>query len=621
MGAIETYGQLTYDNDSRSWVVEAKPHVVLRLKRCFAKIGKHEHGQQFLKDTTDTARDLAWFLERFPLKVSKRDLARLHARRDEHIAQEQLVHEVLGGHKPPPAFELAVPLRDYQKTFVTLALSTGAVLNCDDMGLGKTAQAIGVFARPDRLPALVLTLPSLPEQWRDQIRMFAPQLRVHILAKAKPYDLRLGPRGVACKRHRFVPDKTAAGGARCTQCECSRDDAYHGRTGQMPDVIISNYHKLPGWADVFGDPGFGLRTFVLDEAQEVRHPETARYSACKYVRQAATTCIGLSGTPIYNTGIEYFNVMEIVKPDVLGTRAEFVREWCRTDDGRAGTERIQDTRAFGTYLREQGFMLRRTRAEVGRELPPFQNVLHRVESDERAFDNVRTACAELARIILSKGPKLEKGTQWKAAEEFSTKLRQATGIAKAPYVAEFVRMIVESGEPVLCYAWHHAVFDILRERLRDLGPVMFTGLQTPKQKQESKRAFLAGETKLMFMSLRAGAGLDGLQAVCSTPVYAEFDYSPGVHAQCTCRLFRDGQSKSVFAYYPYVEEGSDPPILDILGVKNQQLLGVRDPDADIVEELTVDSDHVKKLASYYLTRAGIPLPAEPTNEASAEAAQ
>lgn len=54
-------------------------------------------------------------------------------------------------------------------------------------------------------------------------------------------------------------------------------------------------------------------------------------------------------------------------------------------------------------------------------------------------------------------------------------MRQATGIAKAPYVLEFVRMLVESGESVMLYGWHRDVYNIWLERLAEFNPVMYTG--------------------------------------------------------------------------------------------------------------------------------------------------
>jgi hypothetical protein len=121
---------------------------------------------------------------------------------------------------------------------------------------------------------------------------------------------------------------------------------------------------------------------------------------------------------------------------------------------------------------------------------------------------------------------------------------------------------------------------------------------------DAKRAFVAGESKVLILSLRSGAGLDGLQHVCRTVVFGELDWSPGVHEQCVGRVARDGQSDPVAAYYLLADAGSDPIVSDVLGLKRQQADGIRDPNADLVETLQVDDDRIKKLAAAFLEQRG-----------------
>ena len=56
------------------------------------------------------------------------------------------------------------------------------------------------------------------------------------------------------------------------------------------------------------------------------------------------------------------------------------------------------------------------------------------------------------------------------------------GHRKAPYVADFVRLLVESGERVVLCGWHREVYAIWLAKLRDLDPVMYTGSETPAEK-------------------------------------------------------------------------------------------------------------------------------------------
>jgi len=440
----------------------------------------------------------------------------------------------------------------------------------------NTAQAICTFTDPANLPALVVTLAHLPKQWQREVEKFAPKLRTHVIKKGTPYDI--------CK----------------------------GKNGEkvlFPDVILINYHKLTGWAETLAGI---VKTVVYDEVQELRRSESLKYAGAIHISEAATLKIGLSATPIYNYGGEIYSVVSAIDPGCLGEKDEFMREWC--DSYMSDRPKIRDPKAFGSYLREQGIMIRRTRSEVGRELEPLTKIPQAIEADPEALSNIEDSAAELAKIILSQNS-LKKGVKMQAAEELSNIVRQATGIAKAPYVADFVRMLAEAEEPVLLYAWHREVYSILNAKLADLGPVMYTGSESSNQKAAAVQRFLNGESKILMMSLRAGAGLDGLQHVCRTVVFGELDWSPGVHDQCIGRVHRDGQTDPVMAYFLLSDYGSDPVMSDTLGEKRSQMQGIRDPNADLIEAGQASDHDVRKLAESFLRQRGLEIK-EPTNLAN-----
>jgi hypothetical protein len=54
-----------------------------------------------------------------------------------------------------------------------------------------------------------------------------------------------------------------------------------------------------------------------------------------------------------------------------------------------------------------------------------------------------------------------------------------------------------------------------------------------------------------------------------------------------------------------LEFGADPTMIDVLGVKRQQIYGIRDPRASLVEQYQRDEDHVKRLAESYLRQRGL----------------
>jgi len=570
---MKTYGTVRYNKKEKLWLVAAEPHVLIKLCRLFPRThhaGNVDQDEIFgtyeLGDTLEICRDLEWFLLRYPMLFQPPALKKqLRIRAAAQVEQQATIAELLAGIRLPEGVELAVPLREYQRLAVGLWFEMKGLLLADQMGLGKTAAAIGGLADTRTLPALVVTLAHLPEQWEAEIGRFAPALTTHILKTGKPYELR----------------------------QARRD-----REPTFPDVIISNYHKLAGWAPYLMPL---VKSVVFDEIQELRRgTQSAKGEAAYAIAHHAEYRLGLSGTPIYNYGGEMYNVVQALRPDALGSHEEYLKEWCQSVDYR-GNSRIKNPAAFGTYLRDQGIMLRRTRADVGRELPPLTRNVQHIDSDLDHLSKVETTATELARIILSDNP-LGRGDKFRAAEELSILLRQATGIAKAPYVAEFVKLIAETEPKIVLYGWHREVYELWLEQLKELAPVMFTGSESPKQKRASKQAFCEGDAKVMIISLRAGAGLDGLQERCQTVIFGELDWSPGVHEQCECRIFRDGQKQPVFAYYLVTDSGSDPVVADVLGLKKVQSEGVMNPQQELLEKLETDPQHIKRLAESYLSK-------------------
>lgn len=579
---MRTFGKVRLEAKARQWVIEAEPHVFIRLKRVFQKIDKTSHGVIFLSDTPENCRELLWFIDRYPMTVEP--LAYLEQRSRAYIEQSERLAEIIAGRYTPRPLNLALPLRDYQAIAAETALQAGALLIADELGLGKTAEAIGVLADERARPALIVTLTHLPKQWEGEIRKFAPGLTTHILKKGTPYSL-------LPKRRRIDLATAPLPGF-----------------NEWPDVIISNYHKLSGWADTLHGK---IRCVVFDECQELRHQGSAKYAAADHIASGAEFRVGLSATPIYNYGSEIYNVTRVLAPLALGSPDEFIREWCI--QGEFGEERkghrVRDPKALGVYMREQALMLRRTRKEVGRELPPIITIPHYVDIDEAPLQEVESSATELARIILTQGGQA-RGAQLRASEELGWRLRQATGIAKAPHVADFVRMLVESGEPVLLYGWHREVYSIWMERLKDLKPAMFTGTESPNQKAEAARRFIGGDSPVLIMSLRAGAGLDGLQEACHVVVNGELDWSPKVHDQGAGRVYRDGQDEPVVVYAMLADTGSDPVIADVLGLKRQQSEGIVDPYASAIEQVDPEAGqrNMRRLAEGYLRQRGLPLP-------------
>jgi len=568
-------GQLV--RTATGWAVNLEAHAMGRFKRMFPRVQAKHYGTIHLDDRRETARDLVWYMTRFPLQCSELDLAHLHVQAERYDRQRARVAAVANGTLRPRDFTMEIPPRPYQLRAAEIALQGGGLLVADEVGLGKTVTGITCLTDPTTRPALVVTLTHLGHQWEEELRRFAPQLNVHLIRKGTPYDVTRpkGGRKIGNDQFHVPADTSGLGGDR-----------------PFPDVLVTTYSKLAGWADVLAPV---VKAVVWDEVQELRKGDDTGKGAAAYhlARNAERLRLGLSATPVYNYADEMHAIMEAITPGHLGTRDEFLQEWCAAQG--SSNHRVRDPEALGSWLRSEGIMVRRTRRDVGRELPPVHNVPVLVEADLDGLARAERDVAELARAILGEHTQpLERG---RAAREMDTKLRQATGIAKAPYVAAFVKgLFTDGADRVVLGGWHREVYTIWLDLLREFAPVMYTGTESPSRKQAAKDAFVSGESRLLIMSLRSGAGLDGLQTIgCRDVVYGELDWSPQVHHQFTGRIHRDGQPDPVTAWFLHCDGGSDPTVLDVLGVKRSQSAGILDPTGTN-PEAPADDSHAKALA-------------------------
>jgi hypothetical protein len=122
-----------------------------------------------------------------------------------------------------------------------------------------------------------------------------------------------------------------------------------------------------------------------------------------------------------------------------------------------------------------------------------------------------------------------------------------------------------------------------------------TGKENAGEKDESIRAFAAGEVPVVLLSLRAAAGLDGLQGRGTCVVFAELDWSPAVHSQCEDRLHRIGvEAESLLCYYLVSSTSYDATVQSVLGLKVGQFVGIMGDAGDTAADREVAEGAAKK---------------------------
>ena len=558
--SARTYGTLSYNRKSKCWTIKAEPCVTELAKRLFPGCDGKGRGVARFTAHRRVIGDLNWLMLRYPLEIAERDVSRweaaLEEARDYAIRREKALR--MPETAVPPSDRFSGQLLDFQQQGLAFLLSTRRCLLADDMGLGKTVQALSFLATTAAYPAIVVAPPHLLRNWQSEIARFLNpdgRLRIHVIHGLTPYPL---------------PEA---------------------------DIYLTHYLLLRGWKEIL--PECGFRTVIFDEIQELRRNGTNKYSAASLLSEACENCIGLSGTPIYNNGGEIWNVVNIIDFHFLGDWESFSREWCYGYNSAV----VAKPEILGDYLRREGIMLRRLKGDVLRELAPKRRLVQEIDWDDSVYRELMKPVAEQLSLLRRTSDPSQRAI---IEDAICQRQRQATGIAKAPFVAAFVRALVESGEKVLLMAHHHAVMDIYKAELKSLHPQFITGRETDAQKEKAAASFMSGKCDLLCISLRSASGLNLQRATCV--VFGELDWSPAVHSQAEDRAHRIGQQDSLLCYYLVSPRGSDRDMQDSLGLKVSQFVSLmgdsiptqedtmlqqtfaRDRIRSLVERLAADGD-------------------------------
>lgn len=401
----------------------------------------------------------------------------------------------------PPG--LSASLRSYQLEgyrwlWRRAAWGAGAVL-ADDMGLGKTVQTIAMLLeRAPRGPALVVAPTSVSYNWAREIQRFAPELRVTLFRGADR----------AGSLDRFGAS----------------------------EVVVVSYALLTLEAERFQARRWS--TLVLDEAQAVKNASAQRSIAVRGLD--AEWAVALTGTPIENHIGELWAIFAAVAPGLLGSQEQFRERWGNT----------QDLRGLARVVRP--FVLRRTKGEVLKELPPKTEMQVDVElnpAERKVYEEARLAAiAEIKKL----GPDLGQASRFHVLAAL-TRLRQLAsdaGTEGAPTkllrLADLTEPLIEEGHHVLVFSQFVKLLDRAEAVLRGRGlpSARLDGSTPAEERAPIVDRFQAGPPSVLLVSLKAGGTGLNLTAADHVVLLDPW-WNPAVEDQAADRAHRIGQTRPV----------------------------------------------------------------------------
>ncbi|WP_337045273.1 SNF2-related protein [Emticicia sp. 17c] len=455
-----------------------------------------------------------------------------------------------------PNLNNGISLKEHQKEGVSWLQSlfkgnfVGGLL-ADDMGLGKTLQLLYFIewhsqSCDENKPYLIVAPVSLLENWENEYEKFF-----------SPKNLPL------CKLY---------GGVSLTKENKPIQNQQDAKRLQFKQIILTNYETLRSYQISLGLVDFAI--IALDEAQKIKTPGTLITNASKALK--ADFKIAMTGTPVENTLVDIWCLMDFAVPGLLGNAKDFAKEYQKplsdeNTDIKALTEQLRNN--IGVFIK------RRLKSDVAKDLPKkyddqnsrIKKVMPTVQLDrykqeiEMANDselegvekrNQKLKSLWAVRDISDHPYLLENQILKFSSDELinsSSKLQTTVGI---------LADIKSKNEKVIVFADRRETQKMLQKVVYDTFGI-FTSIingDTPTTKQLEGKSKLSrqqtidrfqeeeGFNVIIMSPIAAGVGLNVTKA--NHIVHYTRHWNPAKEEQATDRAYRIGQQKDVFVYYP-----------------------------------------------------------------------
>lgn len=410
----------------------------------------------------------------------------------------------------------------------------------DDMGLGKTLQTIAFLhylktTQNPSSPSLIVAPTSLVFNWQAEVAKFCPSLK--------------------------LLDHTGQGRLKTSE----GFDGY--------DIILTTYGTL--LQDIELLQNYTFEYIVLDESQAIKNPQSQRYKAVRLL-QARNRLI-LSGTPVENHTFDLYAQFNFLNPGLLGSHTHFKKTFSDAID------KDKDANTAGLLAKiVHPFILRRTKEQVAKELPPKTESILYCEmgsSQRKVYDTVKKQYREHLLNKIS-GEGINK-SQMHILEGL-TRLRQICNspalLEDADYGSESVKLdtLIDNikdktgRHKILVFSSFVKMLALIEGRLKteNIAYEYLDG-QTRNRQEKVERFQNDDDVRVFLISTKAGG--TGLNLTRADYVFiVDPWWNPAVENQAIDRCYRIGQDKHVMAYRMVCRDSIEEKIL-VLQQKKQHI--------------------------------------------------
>ena len=415
------------------------------------------------------------------------------------------------------------------------------------MGLGKTYQSIVAALEIEAERVLIVCPSSLKINWMREIENFCEDVSI---IKGKHWD----------------PDRFTI----------------------INYDILKNFHTIEEKGKKYEDwelrreiVEFNPDLIILDEAHFVKNHKSIRGKILKDISKRFKTerVWLLTGTPIANRPMDYFNLLSIIDSPVTNNWVHYAKTYCEGMRFKKAGRFIWVTNGASNLeelaTKTKRTILRRKKEHV-LDLP--EKLITPVYLELENVDGYKNVWNEYIEQRKLDG---KKGNPAKDLVEM-TLLRTFIAMETVPYTIEKTEEALELNKKTIIFCNFNDEMDSFINHFGDKC-VCVRGGMSDKQKQQSVDRFQEDDKCMVFVGQIKAAGVGLTLTKAEIVIMNSLDWVPGTHEQAEDRAYRIGQKETVNIYYMLIDDTIDTLVWNILNEK-KKVIGTIMGENDIITE-------------------------------------
>lgn len=415
-------------------------------------------------------------------------------------------------------------LYHHQKEGVKFLLSRNGCILADDMGLGKSLQAIIAALESGAKKILVVCPSSAKINWEREIHPFNKHTTIIDGKKWRESKFTIINYDILKNFHTL-------------------EEPRRNKETELEVVLKRELVKAQ----------FDL--VIIDEAHYLKNNDSIRGKIMVdvTVKHNVPKVWLLTGTPVANRPMDFFNLLKIIKSPIADNWKHFATRYC---DGRKFFRTLKNGQRRQIWLTDgasnleelasktKNIILRRLKTELT-DMPDkvITPMYHRL--DEKSVKDYEQLYEDYLERRISEGKR--NGNLQKDLVELIL-LRQFIALEAIPYTIEMVENAIEMGRKVIIFTSFTEELEALYEHFGKIA-VKHNGPMSNAQKQKSVDAFQNNPKIKVFIGNIRSAGVAITLTEATVVVFNSFDWVPGNNEQAEDRAFRIGQKNDVNVYY------------------------------------------------------------------------